>query len=83
MQIAEILFLQIRRKRYQVASLEQASQMYCKARDASGFGASKVPEGVIVTADGRKVARISYNGRVWPAEDWHPEMKPIFDNRAA
>ena len=55
--------------------------MYCAARDASGFGASAVPDGRIVTASGRLVARISYNGRVWPPEPWHAGQRPLFDNR--
>ena len=78
----EPLFIQIGRKRYQVASLQHASEMYCKARDASGHGASRVPEGKIVTADGRLQARISYNGRVWPAAPWFPGQQPILENRA-
>ena len=79
--LSEPLFIQIGRRRYQVASLEQASEMYCTARDASGMGASKVPEAMIVTASGRAVARVSYNGRVWPAEPWTPDMRPILDAR--
>lgn len=78
---SETIFIQIGRRRYQVADLKQASEMYCAARDASGYGASKVPEGRIVTADGRAVGRISYNGRVWPPQEWHPDMVPLYDNR--
>lgn len=76
-QITEPLFIQIARKRFHVASLAQASQLYCQARDISGEGASRVPEGKVVTAEGRLVARISYNGRVWPAENWYPSMTPL------
>ncbi len=79
--ISEPLFIEIGRRRYQVADLRQASEMYCAARDASGFGASAVPDGRIVTASGRLVARISYNGRVWPPEPWHAGQRPLFDNR--
>lgn len=56
--------LQGRRERFPVASLLEASQKYCLARDASGEGASGWPPAVVF-CDGRKVARISYNGRVW------------------
>lgn len=76
--IAEPIFIQIGRKRYQVESLARASEMYCAARDKSGEGASRIPEGKIVTADGRFVARISYNGRVWAEENWSVGDKPIF-----
>lgn len=75
---AEPIFIQIDGRRYQVASLEQASQMYCAARDAFGEGASRTPEGLIVTAEGRTVGRISYNGRVWSPEEWQPGMKPLY-----
>lgn len=78
---AEVLFLQIGRTRYEVASLQHASEMFCAARDRSGNGASETPTPTIVTADGRFVARISYNGRVWPDESWTPASIPIFDNR--
>lgn len=82
-ELAEQLFIQIGRRRYQVESLARASEMYCTARDASGDGASKVPEAKVVTADGRPVARISYNGRVWPPAPWFDGMQPLHDNRAA
>ncbi|MEN2790233.1 hypothetical protein ABC974_11400 [Sphingomonas oligophenolica] len=29
------------------------------------------------------VARISYNGRIWPIAEWTPGDQPIFDNRCA
>lgn len=76
--LTEPLFIQVGQRRYQVASLQQASEMYCTARDASGFGASRVPEGKVVTAAGRLVARISYNGRVWPPEKWFPGQAPLW-----
>jgi hypothetical protein len=76
--IAEPIFIQIGRRRYQVDGLEQASRMYCTARDASGMGVSKVPEGKVVTAEGKLVARISYNGRVWPPQPWFAGMTPLY-----
>jgi len=85
MTVSEPIFIQIGRRRYQVADLAQASQMYSAARDhkmrGSG-GASRTPDALIVTASGKPVARISYNGRVWPPEPWHPDQKPLYDNRA-
>jgi hypothetical protein len=79
--IAPELFLQVGRKRYQVQSLEQASEFYCAARDRSGAGASRFPSAKIVTENGTEVASVSYNGRVWPAGDWKPGDTPIYDNR--
>jgi hypothetical protein len=59
------LFLQIGRKRYQVASIADAVEMYEKARDESGLGASKMPQVKITAADGFFLYGIAYNGRVW------------------
>ena len=75
------LYMQIGRKRYQVASLQEASEMFCAARDKSGHGASRTPDVTIVDERGETVARISYNGRVWPVGEWTPDQKPIYDNR--
>lgn len=79
--IAQPLFIQVGRRRYQVDGLQQASEMYCAARDASGKGASKTPDGKIVTANGTLVARVSYNGRVWPPEAYRADQQPLYDNR--
>jgi hypothetical protein len=76
---AEPLFIQVGDRRYPVETLKQASDMYSVARDAYGEGASKTPDAAIVTANGRAIARISYNGKVWPAEEWKPEQKPLYD----
>jgi hypothetical protein len=37
------MFLEIGRKRFQVASVEEASRMFCAARDKAGEGASRTP----------------------------------------
>lgn len=41
------------------SNAQEASEIYCEARDTSGEGASTFPEG------NWKGHRISYNGRVW------------------
>jgi hypothetical protein len=79
----EPLFLQVGRKRYQVASLEHASAMFSQTRDAamaSGLGPDDVPPIHVVNATGKKVARISWNGRVWPIAPWHSGMQPLAPN---
>lgn len=89
--VATQMFIQIGRRRYQVASFEQASQMYCAARDAhdraTGWGASKTPTASIVDEHGKPVAFVSYNGRVWAddprSRDWKPGATPLYDNREA
>jgi len=81
MNISVPMFLQIGKCRFQVASFAEASEKYCTARDASGYGASKIPPVKIVTADGTEIARISYNGRVWAPGEWKVGDAPIYDNR--
>ena len=84
-QITEALFMQIGRKRYQVASLQEASERFSAARDAffsrcAGQRASAIPQAVIVNDRGETVARISLNGRVWSAAKWLPGQTPLYDN---
>lgn len=81
MTLQKSIFLRIGRREYPVADFAQASEMFCRARDESGFGASKVPQVFIVDDAGECVAKISYNGRVWPPEEWQPGQQPLFDNR--
>jgi hypothetical protein len=80
---AKTMFLQIRRKRYEVASFQQASEMFCAARDKSALGASRIPSPLIVDGQGAVVGYVSYNGRVWPGtpQAWKPGVQPLFDNR--
>lgn len=77
MQIARTMFMQLGRKRFQVASFEQASRMFCEARDRSGNGASKTPTPLIVDENGAVIAHISYNGRVWAGAEWTAGATPL------
>ncbi len=52
------------RERFPVATLADAAEKYCAARDAAECGAGLMPEAVVY-CDGKPCARISYNGRVW------------------
>ena len=63
-----------------VGDLADASRRYCERRDASGLGASGFPDGSILV-DGEPIARISYNGRIWPPGPWDQEREPLYDNR--
>jgi hypothetical protein len=83
--LAKTMFLQIGRRRYQVATLEQASQMFCKARDAADCGASEIHAQTIVDESGEVIAHVSYNGRVWAGtpQAWTVDAVPLFDNRSA
>jgi N12 class adenine-specific DNA methylase len=65
-------------QRFPVASLEDARRKWDKFRNTTGAGASQIGEGArIVDQAGAEVARISYNGKVWPPGEWHDGMKPL------
>lgn len=73
------LKLKFGRRVVRVSSYAEASAAYAEARDASGLGGSRWPEGVI-TRDGVVVARVSYNAKVWGPEPWAPGPKtPLFN----
>ena len=65
--------LNIGRNKYDVESLSQAQRVYEDLRDASEMGASGFPSGTI-QQNGKKIARISYNGRIWGLDD-----KPLLE----
>jgi hypothetical protein len=77
------MFLEIERKRFQIASYEEASRMFCAARDKMGEGASRTPSPKIVDERGEVVAYVSYNGRVWAGATYVPNAVPLYDNRNA
>lgn len=58
-----------------------ASDLYARRRNESGLGASAFPDGHVVTPSGMRVARISYNGRVWHPGRWRPGDEPMWDNK--
>lgn len=62
-----------------VRNYADASKTYAAERDASGEGCSTFPEGAL-TLDGQPVARVSYNGRVWPPETG---KRMLYDPRTA
>lgn len=51
-----------------VVSYKEASELYSKARDESGEGASTWGLGFIKDRWGNKLAYISYNGKVWAGQ---------------
>lgn len=75
---AKTMFLKVGKRLYQVASFQQASEMFCKARDASGHGASKVSSKQIVDESGVPFAYVSYNGRVWPGAEYQADAVAIY-----
>lgn len=53
------------RAKHSVCTLAEASAVYRRHVEENDLGASQVNEGVILDVTGKKIARISYNGRVW------------------
>ena len=50
---------------YDVASLDEASRVWCEIRDSLGLGASDMYEGCGTVRDGACiVGRIAYNGKI-------------------
>ena len=81
MKPATQIFVQVGKRRFPVSDFAAASDLFCQTRDAYGKGASKTPKACVVNSNGETIARISYNGRVWPAAEWFDGMMPIYDNR--
>lgn len=54
---------------YDVTSLEDASRQWTEIRDRLGLGSSDMWRNCSEVRDaaGKLVARISYNGRIWPS----------------
>ncbi len=73
------LVMVVGKRRYPVASLEEASAMFCAARNKAGTGAKDTPTPMIFDTAGKLVAHVSYNGRVWAGHprDWTPQTKPL------
>ncbi len=42
------------------------------------LGAGNWHGGDILDVAGKVMARVSYNGRVWPPEAWFPEQQPLY-----
>lgn len=60
----------------QFDTLEKAQRAYIKARNESRLGGSGWSSGDVFDEMGQHVARISYNGRLWPPLPWAPGMEP-------
>jgi hypothetical protein len=68
--------LHIGEKVFDVADLADASARFCQFRGSKG--ASQLPSG-IVYKDGEEVARVSYNGKVWPPGALLLGREPLYE----
>lgn len=69
--------VRIGNREFPFTSFEDVSAAYRATIDKLGLGASQTPRCDILDAAGVRVARVSYNGNVWPAEDWFPGQEPL------
>jgi hypothetical protein len=60
-----------------IPDLETAQRAYVNMRDNLDLGASQFSSGEVFDEMGQHIARISYNGRLWPAGPWSPETEPL------
>jgi N12 class adenine-specific DNA methylase/antitoxin (DNA-binding transcriptional repressor) of toxin-antitoxin stability system len=73
------LFVRWGGQTHPVESLQDASEKWEAFRDKAGAGVSEVGNGVsIVDQTGKEVARVSYNGRVWPAGEHKRGNVPLY-----
>jgi hypothetical protein len=81
-QLTKTLFLEIGRKRVQVASFEEASRMFCAVRNRAGTGASRTPPAKIVDEAGKRIGYVAYNGRVFEGtpQAWTSSTRLLYDN---
>jgi hypothetical protein len=65
-----------------VNSLNAAS-LACREYITENYlGGGNWSGGAVRDAAGTEVARVSYNGKVWPPGDWTPDSVPLFDPSA-
>lgn len=65
-----------------VGDWAEASRRYSDRRELTGLGASMFPDATLLV-EHLLVGRISYNGRIWLPGEWHPDDRPLYDNRNA
>ena len=71
------MLLLIGKRSFPVASLADASARYQRFRGLKSV--DHVPEGLVQDDAGQVVAKVSYNGRVWPPGAWHAGLAPILE----
>ena len=72
MTMTKTMFLEIGRRRFQIASFEEASRMFCAARDKMGEGSSRTPRRRLLTSEATLSATFPTTGAygraipMWP-----------------
>jgi hypothetical protein len=62
----------------QVETFREASIKYSAVRNESGIGSRDLPDAKLVDESGKIVARVAYNGSVFPGDKWFPGIKPLY-----
>lgn len=78
MQIDAPLFATVGFRRFPVMNWEQVSTAYRNLLDELGLGASQAPRCIVQSPDGKTLAHVSYNGKVWPGEHWRDGEPPLY-----
>ena len=77
-EIKSQMFLKVGRHSTPILDIADASRKYQLLRDTADLGASDLPEGKIMEG-GKAVARVSYNGRVWPVAPHFSGQKMLLE----
>lgn len=73
------MILHLHGKRLMVRDIRDASVVLQNYRDSTGLGSSALGEGYVHDNDGNCIARVSYNGRVWPPGPYRPHQEPLLE----
>ena len=61
-----------------ITTLNEASARYRAFIIANNLGASQAGQ-CLIYSENQVVAHVSYNGRVWEGEHWHPGQVELFN----
>lgn len=80
------VYFMIGTMRYVFTTFAGASRKWCDYRDAHNLPASRSPSVTIHAGNGKCLAYVSYNGRVWEGSrgaNWTPNSPLLFDPASA
>ena len=79
------IFVRTGKRMFPVATLADASALFCATRDRRCHGASRTPSCDVLDSSGNLIGHVSYNGRIWAGSvrDWSDKTALLFDNRIA
>lgn len=69
-------------KEHPIATVNEASEWWCRYRDEHNVGVSRSPR-VEIVVNGVVRGRVAYNGKVFAGDKWQSGAVPVFDPYAA